>query len=630
MDPKLLKYYNRELQYVREVGAEFAAEYPKIASRLGLDTFECSDPYVERLFEGFAFMAARVQLKVDAEFPNFTQQLLQIVYPHYLSATPSMAVVEFKPDFAEAALADGATIPKGTVLRSQIAKGEQTACEYRTSQAVELLPLQIGQLEYLPTLAAVSSHGVSAGKYAVPVKAALRIVLRSLGGAKFNKIALDRLPLFLRGAGNIPYRLYEQLLANVVGIAGKHTRANASTVRYLDGGRHWVRGMGFEPEEALLQQTPRSFDGYRILQEYFAFPERYLFIELDGLTELAAACDGEELELFVLLDRSDAQLINVLDQNNLALFCAPAINLFPKRTDRLQIDQRQSEYHIVVDRSRPMDYEVYSVAEVTGYSKDQGSERAFLPFYGSKTAYQGHGETAFYSLRRVKRVLSSRQRRKGVRSSYIGSEVFVALVDAAEAPYAGNLAQLGLETLCTNRDLPLVMPVGLGDTDFTLQISAPVKAIRCIVGPTRPLPAAYEADSVWRLVNHLSLNYLSLIDTDPKVGAGALRELLSLYADQREPAVKKQIEGVISVNARNVVRRIDANGPMVFGRGLEITVVLDESAFEGGGYFLLGTVLERFFSRYVSINSFVETVIRSTDRGEVARWPARMGCRHTI
>lgn len=628
MDPRLLKYYNRELQHVREVGAEFASEFPKIAGRLGLDTFECSDPYVERLFEGFAFMAARVQLKVDSEFPNFTQHLLEIIYPHYVSATPSMTVVEFKPDLSEEGLAAGLSIPKGASLRSLVAKGEQTACEYRTAQAIQLFPLEITQLDYLPTLAAVSSAGLSSANYLNRAKAALRIVLRTTTGAKFNQLALDKLPVFLRGSGGIPYRLYEQLLANSTAIACKFKQGSAAAVKFADS--HFVRGVGFEQEEALLQQTPRSFDGYRILQEYFAFPERYLFVELGQLSGLIADCETDEIELFVLLDRSDAQLVNAVDKTNLALFCVPAINLFPKRADRIRVDHRQSEYHLVVDRGRPMDYEVFSVNQVEGFGNGQNVEQTFLPFYGSKAAFHNQSETAFYTLRRQKRVLSSKQRRKGVRSSYVGSEVFLSLVDAAQAPYSKTLSQLGLETLCTNRDLPLVMPVGLSDTDFTLQISAPVKSIRCIAGPTRPLPAAYDADTVWRLINHLSLNYLSLIDNDATTGASALRELLSLYADNREPAIKKQIEGVISVSAKNVVRRIDSNGPMVFGRGLEITVLFDESAFEGGGYFLLGTVLEQFFARYVSINSFVETVIRTTDRGEVARWPVRIGRRHTF
>ena len=628
MDPRLLKLYNRELQYVREVGAEFATEFPKIAARLGLETFECSDPYVERLFEGFAFMAARVQLKVDAEFPNFTQALLEIIYPHYLSATPSMAVVEIKPDLSDETLAAGFDIPKDTRLRSQITKGEQTACEYLTAWPVQLLPLEITQVEYLPTLAAITSHGLTAARQTGDVKAAIRIRLKSTAGVKFNQMALQQLPLFLRGAGGTPYRLYEQFLANAQSIVCKYQQANTSCFQY--GHPKRVRGMGFRQDEALLKQTPRSFDGYRILQEYFAFPERYLFVELDELGPLVDQCDATELELFVLLNRSDSELLNGLDQSNLGLFCVPAINLFPKIADRIHIDHQQSEYHVVVDRARPMDYEVYAVNQVTGFGQDPGNEQTFLPFYGSKASYQSQTESTFYMARRQKRLLSSRQRREGVRSSYIGSELFISLVDARQAPYDSKLAQIGLETLCTNRDVPLVMPVGVGDSDFSLLISAPVKSIHCLIGPTRPLPAAYEAESVWRLINHLSLNYLSLVDSDAKQGAAALRELLGLYADNREPAVRKQIEGVVAIESKNVVRRIDSKGPLVFGRGLEITVLLDEYAFEGGGYFLLGTVLEQFFARYVSINSFVETVIRTTDRGEVARWPVRTGQRHSL
>ncbi len=628
MDPRLLKYYNRELQHVREIGAEFAVEYPKIAARLGLDSFDCSDPYVERLFEGFAFMAARVQLKIDAEFPSFTQHLLDIIYPHYQTVTPSMTVVEFKPELSDENLAAGFQIPRHSSLRSMVAKGEQTACEYRTAYPVQLLPLEISRIDYLPTLAAVSNAGLSSAKYLSNVKGALRIVLRSTTGLGFNRLALDKLPVYIRGSGSIPYRLYEQFLANTKGLACKYNKDSTAVVEYVDG--RVIRGMGFDQDEALLQHTPRSFDGYRIVQEYFAFPERFLFVEFSKLAGLLKDCESDEIELFVLLDRSDGQLINALDKAHLALFCVPAINLFPKRADRIRIDHLQSEYHLLVDRSRPKDFEVCSIRQVSGYTDGNNKEQTFLPFYGSQTAFQSGAETAFYTIRRLKRVLSSKQRREGLRSSYIGSECFISLVDAAQAPYAADLAQLAVETLCTNRDLPLLMPVGLGETDFTLQISTPVKSIRSLAGPTRPLPAASEGETVWRLINHLSLNYLSLIDNDAKSGAAALRELLSLYADQREPAIKKQIEGVVAISSKNIVRRIDASGPMVFGRGLEITVEFDESAFEGGGYFLLGTVLEQFFARYVSINSFVETVIKTTDRGEAARWPVRIGCRHTI
>jgi type VI secretion system protein ImpG len=250
--------------------------------------------------------------------------------------------------------------------------------------------------------------------------------------------------------------------------------------------------MGFDKDEAMLQNTPRSFDGYRILQEYFAFPERYLFIELNGLSPLISQYDGDELELFVMLDRSDSHLVNALDKANLALFCVPAINLFPKRTDRLNIDHRQSEYHVVIDRTRPMDYEVFSLTQVAGYGNEQKSEQAFLPFYGSKNAYQNQSESAFYMIRRQKRVLSTKQRRVGVRSSYIGSEMYISLVDAEQAPYSPNLIQLGMEALCTNRDLPLVMPVGLSDTDFTL----PSAVLSALPAPCPP-PMMEKAYGDW-------------------------------------------------------------------------------------------------------------------------------------
>lgn len=391
-----------------------------------------------------------------------------------------------------------------------------------------------------------------------------------------------------------------------------------------------VRRLGFADAEALLPYGPRSFQGYRLLQEYFAFPERYLFVKLRGLERAVRRCDGAELDLVVLFDRSDAQLENAVDAGNFALFATPVVNLFPKTTDRIHLSHCVPEYHVVPDRTRPLDYEVHSVTEAQGYGATLAERREFLPFYRSRSGYRRRDERAFYTLRRERRLLSAKERRQGARSSYIGSETYIALVDADAAPYGGDLKQLGLETLCTNRDLPLVMPVGVGPTDFTLQASAPVLAIRCLAGPTRPRPSAAEGDTAWRLISHLALNYLSLADTEGGSGAAALRELLSLYGDMGDAALRRQVEGILSVGVRNVVRRIDTQGPLVFGRGLEIALEFDEAAFEGSGFFLLGAVLEQFFARYASLNSFTETAIRTTDRGEIMRWPIRIGQRHTL
>ncbi|MEI7866771.1 MAG: type VI secretion system baseplate subunit TssF [Candidatus Methylumidiphilus sp.] len=626
MDPRLLDYYNRELRHLREIGGEFAGEFPKIASRLALDSFECADPYVERLLEGFAFLAARVQLKIDAEFPRFTSHLLEFAYPHYLAPTPSMAVVQFKPDTSEASLQDGLPVLRHTSLRSQIGKGEQTACEYRTTQDITLWPLEIVVAEYLSSPNAITNLGAPS----LPgLKAGIRLRLRTTTGQPFNQIAVDTLPIFLRGgSGSLPVQLYEQFLANAFAVAVLPTKKDDDWCEVIT--KSPIRMLGFEDSQAILPFGPRSFQGYRLLHEYFAFPERFLFVELTGLREAARRCETAELDLIIMLDRQQPKLINSLEPSQFALFCVPIINLFPRRVDRIHLTQMEPEYHVIPDRTRPLDFEVYELTEVVGYGANQNEERAFLPFYGSNSGYRHRAENAYYTIERRKRLLSAKQRRQGLRSSYVGSETYISLVDAMETPYSGELKQLGLQSLCTNRDLPLHMPVGQGATDFDLVTGGTIRSIRCIAGPTRPRPSVAGGGATWRLISHLSLNYLSLMDTDRLQGAAALREMLTLYGDPNDDAVRKQIEGVLSTQTKNVVRRVDAVGPIVFGRGVEVTVKFEESAFEGGGAFLLGAVLDHFFARYASLNTFTETVITTADRGEIMRWPIRIGRRQTL
>ena len=624
MDPRLLEYYNRELQHLREMGAEFAKEFPKIAARLSLEGFECADPYVERLLEGFAFLAARVQLKLDAEFPRFTQHLLEMVYPHYLSPTPSLAVVQFQPDLAQGALRSGFPVPSATPLRSLLGKGDQTPCEYRTGQDVTLWPLQIVAAQYAPHPRGLPAAGAP---WLPSAKAAIRLRLQVTAGLTFDKIALQGLTLYLRGTGELPYRLYEQLLGNGLGVVAGPPDASGWRV-FLD--RCELRSLGFGDEEALLPHGPRSFQGYRLLQEYFALPERYLFVELAGLGPAVRRCQGTELELTVALSKADPALENALDPSNFALFCAPAVNLFPKRADRIHLTDQRSDFHVVPDRTRPMDFEVYGVQEVLGYGAGVEPELEFRPFYAhSDVPGRGDGR-AYYTVRREPRALSPQQRRQGPRSSYVGSEVFLSLVDAKEAPYPTDLRQLAVATLCTNRDLPLQMPLGQRQTDFTLESGAPVESVRCVAGPTKPRPSRAHGNTAWRIISHLTLNYLSLADTDETHGAVALRELLMLYAEGGEAPLRKQVESLRSVRTRPVSRRIPIPGPIAFGRGLEIATTFDEATFGGSGAFLLGAVLERFFARYVSMNSFTETAVRTVERGEVMRWPARLGQRQLL
>ena len=626
MDPRLLEFYNKELMYIREMGGEFAREFPKIAGRLGLDGFECADPYVERLLEGFAFLAARVHLKLDDEFPKFTDHLLEMVYPQYLCPMPSMAVVQFEPDVDEGSLVDGFTLERDTSLRSLLGPGDQTACEYRTSQPVTLWPIKIESASYM-------SRDVVAARLPGRLhdaKAVLRIKLKSLSGNLFRDLAIDRLPIYLRGRDTRTMMLYEQIFANAKGIVVSWEHRGNVEIAELDSK---ILPMGFDDEQALLPASFQSFQGYRLVSEYFAFQQRFLFFELTGLQKSLSRCPTNELEITIPMNRLQSRLENLVDADNFGLFCSPAINLFPHRGDRIHVNDSEVEYHVVPDRTRPMDFEVHSVLKVVGFDSDSDTAKAFRPFYDISDADldEEHVQSAYYSLSRTQRQLSTKQRRKGPRTSYVGSEVYLSIVDSANAPYASNLNQLDLRLLCTNRDLPITIAIGKSNTDFTLESGAPVRSIRCLAGPTEPKPsfAAMAGERSWRLISHLSLNYLSLVEGKGK-GATALREMLSLYQEAYEQGNVHQTDGIVSVNAKPIVRRLSQRGPLTFGRGLEVTLNFDESRFEGSGVFLLGAVLSDFFSKYVSLNSFTQTVLRTVERGEVMRWPINIGRRQIV
>lgn len=622
MDPRLLRQYNRELQHVREMGGEFAAAFPKIAGRLGLDTFECSDPYVERLLEAFAFLTARVQLRIDSEFPRFTQHLLEMVYPHYLAPTPSMLVAEFAPNHGEGALAEGFRVARGTSFRSRSTRDEPTPCRYVTGQDVTLWPISLVEAEYSGFLGGLSGLPPSLiGK----AKAILRLRLKATGSTRFRDLKLNELPIFIKGGGEMGMRIYEQLMARVVAVVVSPPGRQAPWREVLND--QPIKPVGFTDDEALLPYGDRSFQGYRLLQEYFSFPSRFLFFALDGLQQALRKADTQELEIQIVLDRRDDSLEGVVDKTRLALFCAPAVNLFPVKTDRIHLNERDADYHIVPDRTRPFDFEVHGVTDVLGFGASVTEKRRFLPLYAPLEDREVSTEPAYYTVLREPRLLSEKQRVQGPRSKYVGSEVFISLVDAQEGPYKSDLKQLSVDVLCSNRDLPLHMPLGVGDSDFILEAGAPISGLKCVAGPTAPRESHAHGDTAWRLISHLSFNYLSLTNSDPVQGASILRELLRLYGDFADNSVKKQIEGIRGLSATAITRRLPIAGPTVFGRGVEMQLTLDEASFEGSGTFLLAQVLARFFARFVSINSFTETVLSTPQRGEVARWPVTLGLR---
>jgi len=619
MDPRLRDYYERELQHLHEMGAEFAQQHPKIAARLGMRGIEVADPYVERLLEGAGFLAARIQLRLDSEFPRFTQHLLEMVYPHYLAPTPAMLVAQLNPELTETNLATGFTVPRGSLMHGMVGGDDATACDFRTAHDVTLWPLQIVEAKYFSYAPDLPLNALPPGQ---SVKAGVRLKLKTTAGVNFNQIGLDRLRIYLSGTDDVARRLYELTLASAIGVMVVPTTRPVPWSELLRAEQ--VQRVGFADEEALLPVTWRSFQGYRLLQEYFSFPQRFLFFDIAGLKGKVQRCKTDELEVVLLFGRGEPFLEKVVDVSNFSLFCTPVINLFSKRADRIAVTDSSHEFHVLPDRTRPMDFEVYEVTAVSGHGVGADSEQAFLPFYAAASTEPDPG-TGYFTIRREPRVLSENQKRNGTRTSYIGTEVFISLVDPSEAPYAADLRQLSVMTLCTNRDLSLQMRLGLGRSDLVLDAAGPISSIRAIKGPSRPYSPLADGAISWRFISHLSLNYLSLMSDDPRQDAAALREILELYAARGDPALTRQIEGIQSVRVQPVTRRLPAPGPITFGRGLEIQLDVDELAFEGSSAFLLGSVLEEFFARHVSLNSFTETALRSSRRGEVMRWQPRWG-----
>lgn len=618
MDPRLLDYYNRELVFMREKAGEFAAQHPKIAKRLGMQGIDVADPYVERLIEAFCFMSARTQIKLDAEFPRFTQRLLEVVSPNYIAPTPSISIAQFHPASHQGDLSKGFTVPKQTKLRTKVPYGEKVACEFRTGQDITLWPLTMTEATFIDPVKELAAMDNTLQK--AHIKSALRIRLKTTNNANFADLqGLDTLPVYFAGNETIASHLFEFV----------HTATTASVIAHQDT-HHVITNTpvghdGFTPDQRLLPSTWNTFYGNQLFQEYFACPSRFLFFTLNHLAAGLSDIHSTEADIILLFNQHPQSLEKHMDVQQLALFCAPVINLFPSRTDRIEINHKQHEFHLVPDRTRPLDYEVYAVNSIQAQRIESTETISFKPLFD--TQHKDHGNWGkYFSVRREKRTHSALAKQYGARSPYIGSEVFIALVNQFEAPLESNIRYLSVDALLTNRDLPLFIPRN-GKDDLIASDSLPVSHIGLIRAPSKPKSACAEEAYAWRLIQQLNFHHQSFTQMDEEQSTATIRQLLQLFLSDDQQENKQQIDSIIGVKVTPVTRRIKGQGPLMYSRGMRYEVTVDETGFSGASPFLFIHLLAKWLSAYSAVNTFSEVSLISAQRGSVYQWQLQMGAR---
>lgn len=625
MRDELLGYYERELIFLRRMGAEFAKKYPKIAARLHLDEEKVEDPHVERMIEAFAFLSGRIGLKLDDELPEITESLINLLYPHYLAPIPSMAIAQFSFGSPDDKITAVQKLERGARLNSRPVDG--TPCRFQTTYDVELAPLELQS-------AALESNAPkdARGRYA---DCFVRLSFRCFGDSDLHEYTVGEtgappksLRFHLNGDPQLIFPLYEIIFnhATRVEFRPKEAPMGQRMLRTLTNlqlrppesifipANEAIKQVGFTEDEAVLPYSKRSFAGYRLLSEYFAFPYKFLFFDIFGLDKAIAAKFGSHFDIIIHL-KDVTPPIAPVTADTFRMGCTPIVNLFSRLADPIYLSNQKYEYQVVADVHRQMTTEIYSIEAVTSNDPRTNTTRVFSPFYSMKHAYGEQTEKAFWYA----------ARRPSQRPNDEGTEMFMSLVDMNFNPRVPSVDVLNVRTTCTNRDLPGRLPFGGKEGDFEIEGTALLSRVRCLTKPTETIRPPQRKAAQWRLISHLNLNYLSLVrgeTAEPE----ALQEILHLYNFNDSSVTRKQILGITGIESRKAVRKIGHHIGAGFVRGIETTLTFDEEQFVGSGMYLFACVLERFLGLYASVNSFNQMVVRSEQREEIVKsFPPRAG-----
>ena len=641
-----MSYYNKELRFLREMGQEFAKQYPKIASRLKLSDNEIPDPYIERLLEGVAYLTARTQLKIDAEYPRFVQRILEVVYPQFLYPTPASTIIKFDTSNHYNVNVLN-TLKRGQLLESLPIDidANMLSCHFSLTQNTALTPIELeashytNSLNYLPDLKSVKT-----GKSL----SALRLDFSIRSATKCSELTPEDLVLYLGSELPVASQLLN-LLMNACNNVVCHSFEDARRWNYVidDHPKH----KGFAKDEALVFDLNKSISSLRLIQEYIQLPEKFLFVSQQGINTAIKKAEingdfalsalqtedvivengvnkrvvGHEKRRFsvsFLFDSYIPELTQLLKEQDITINTAPIVNLFKKKSVRFPVTMQNTDHHVIVDRVHPLDFEVHSIERVKGFDKFNNQQVNFTPIYKAtdqEVFLNNRHNNAFFSMRREKRAQSSSANLYGGRTSYLGSEVYLSMMSEGQSVFSFNIDHLAVEAWCTNRDLPLILTRSV-ESDFLVDVALPVGAAHIISGVTKPVEAVSEDHTLWSLLNQLNLSYISLADYADKDSTLLLKELLLAFPHENNEFYKSEINSITQLKVTPMTKVVRHKGAGSLIKGIAVQLTFDESLLAGVHPFLFASILRHYFSRIISINSFVEMTVLTVQKGQIIKW----------
>lgn len=628
------------------MGQEFAKQYPKIASRLKLSDNEIPDPYIERLLEGVAYLTARTQLKIDAEYPRFVQRILEVVYPQFLYPTPASTIIKFDTSKHYSVNVLN-TLKRGQLLESLPIDidANMLSCHFSLTQNTALTPIELeashytNSLNYLPDLKSVKT-----GKSL----SALRLDFSIRSATKCSELTPEDLVLYLGSELPVASQLLN-LLMNACNNVVCHSFEDARRWNYVidDHPKH----KGFAKDEALVFDLNKSISSLRLIQEYIQLPEKFLFVSQQGINQAIKKAEingdfalsalqtedvivengvnkrvvGHEKRRFsvsFLFDSYIPELTQLLKEQDITINTAPIVNLFKKKSVRFPVTMQNTDHHVIVDRVHPLDFEVHSIERVKGFDKFNNQQVNFTPIYKAtdqEVFLNNRHNNAFFSMRREKRAQSSSANLYGGRTSYLGSEVYLSMMSEGQSVFSFNIDHLAVEAWCTNRDLPLILTRSV-ESDFLVDAALPVGAAHIISGVTKPVEAVSEDHTLWSLLNQLNLSYISLTDYADKDSTLLLKELLLAFPHENNEFYKSEINSITQLKVTPMTKVVRHKGAGSLIKGIAVQLTFDESLLAGVHPFLFASILRHYFSRIISINSFVEMTVLTVQKGQIIKW----------